>query len=451
MVTDSTTHDSRQAVFRTAITHFIATRREEKLKGAPDTQGKYDYAIWLADAARRSSQIQAVTHVLKASHADARGSSLHVQPRDLPQHAEIGSHLLGEDFAEDVVGNAAALDVYKFLKVEVDGQRLLDWIMAGDGDLAAALSRNTDEARAWMQAFAKLVRNDTQPSTHPLAKQLYWLVGEEPQQDEQYQLLQPLFASSLAHVVHADIQVARFGDDNKLARQRWRERKPHEQPYRDYPGLAVRKLGGTKPQNISQLNSERGGINYLLPSLPPRWSPRKRIRVLKRDSVFDDFLWFGNVRHLLGMLVRFLRSNPARILPTRQHREAIEQAIGQELALFGVTIRAAQPAGWSRTNDCRLPACERLWLDPDRTELQDRIDAAHPEWTEEDATFKRDYHWGSWADQVAERFGNWLNHQLRQAKLVTMAEKERSHWARQAILDVAWPIPLQRRTQGDRT
>lgn len=27
---------------------------------------------------------------------------------------------------------------------------------------------------------------------------------------------------------------------------------------REYPNLAVQKFGGTKPQNISQLNSERG-------------------------------------------------------------------------------------------------------------------------------------------------------------------------------------------------
>ena len=38
-----------------------------------------------------------------------------------------------------------------------------------------------------------------------------------------------------------------------------------------YASLAVQELGGTKPQNISQLNSERRGDNYLLASLPPVW------------------------------------------------------------------------------------------------------------------------------------------------------------------------------------
>jgi CRISPR-associated protein Csy1 len=72
----------RGKAFRAAIADFIDTRREAKLKGKDeddaDTASKYDYATWLTDAARRVSQIQAVTHVLKATHPDARGSSLHI-------------------------------------------------------------------------------------------------------------------------------------------------------------------------------------------------------------------------------------------------------------------------------------------------------------------------------------------------------------------------------------
>ena len=79
---------SRSSLFRAAIAGFIEARREAKLKGKDDdanTASKYNYATWLADAARRVNQIQAVTHVLKATHPDARGSSLHVAPTNLPQ------------------------------------------------------------------------------------------------------------------------------------------------------------------------------------------------------------------------------------------------------------------------------------------------------------------------------------------------------------------------------
>jgi hypothetical protein len=61
----------RGKAFRAAITEFTKTRRDAKLKGKEndaDTASKCEYATWLADAARRVGQTQAVTHVLKATH-----------------------------------------------------------------------------------------------------------------------------------------------------------------------------------------------------------------------------------------------------------------------------------------------------------------------------------------------------------------------------------------------
>ncbi len=442
---------TRRRHFREAIAGFIDERRALKLKAGddPDTASKFDYPLWLADAARRVSQIQAVTHVLKATHPDARGSSLHVAPASLPGHAEIGSHDLGDDYAQDVVGNAAALDVFKLLKIEIDGKRLLDWMQAGDVDLQAALSDDAEQANAWMQAFASMVRTDARPASHALAKQLYWLIGDEPQDDAQYQLLQPMFSSSLAHVVHAEIDDARFGEINKAARQAFREKTPSAEAYRNYVGLAVRKLGGTKPQNISQLNSERRGMNYLLASLPPpAWEQRRSLNLLGPETVLPAFFRFGGVRDLVRKLTRFLREDPDRSARTRSYREAVEQAIGQELAMFGVEIRVGYPAGWTRDPRCRLPRCEQLWLDPDRVELADREDPEHPQWLADDQTFRAEYDWGDWPNEVAERFGRWLNQRLRDGGApTTLAEPEMRHWSRQAILDVAWPVPHQRRAQ----
>lgn len=448
----------RGKAFRAAIANFIEARREAKTKGKEDDTGtasKYEYAIWLSDAARRVGQIQAVTHVLKATHPDARGSSLHVAPSSLPRNTEIGTHLLGEGYAEDVVGNAAALDVFKLLKLEVEGKRLLDWMQVGDADLRAALSDDAGQAGDWMQAFASLVREEARPSTHPMAKQLYWLVGEDRQDDTQYHLLQPMFSSALAHAVHADIQDARFGDANKEARQAKRDDKASDSPYRDYRNLVARKLGGTKPQNISQLNSERGGVNYLLASAPPQaWKPGAGASVLKLESVFDEkrgpLNAFGGMRELVRTLARFLMKNPDPVMATRDHRETIEQAIGQELAMFGVAIRGSYLTGWTRDEACKLPLCEQLWLDPDRTQLPERNDPEHSHWRESDLAFNEAYERGDWADEVATRFGLWLNGQLRKRsdKLVTLGEAEMRHFARQAILEIAWPTPMQRRAKA---
>ena len=444
---EETESESRSNRFRTTIASFIDARREAKLKGKPDDAGtasKYDYTTWLADAARRVGQIQAVTHVLKATHPDARGSSLHVAPTTLPGHREIGTHVLGQDYAEDVVGNAAALDVFKLLKLEVDGKRLLDWMRAGDPNLAAALSPDTTVATTWMQAFASLVREDSRPATHPMAKQVYWLVGEAPHDDRQYHLLQPMFSSSLAHAVHTEIQDARFGEDNMQAQQAFRRKQPADRAYRDYRGLVARKLGGTKPQNISQLNSERGGINYLLPSLPPpAWRADGRSGIAKRESVFEAFLWFGPVRQQLSALTEHLLAvqNKTGNMSIRDQRDALAKPLAEQLAVFGATLRERYPVGWTRADDCHLPQCERLWLDPERA------DPAHPGWNAEDAAFKADYDRGDWADEIATRFGLWLNDQLRKAGLVTMALADLEHWVSVVLIEVAWPTTRRRRAR----
>lgn len=434
----------RSERFRLSIMAFIDARREAKLKGKDDdsdTLAKYEYTNWLADAARRVHQIQAVTHVLKATHPDARGSSLHVQPTTLPQHAEIGSHSLGQDFAEDIVGNAAALDVFKFLKLEIEGRKLLDWMLLADSDLLTALNPDPALARSWVTAFSGLIRSETQAISHTRAKQLYWLVGDDPTDNTQYHLLQPLFPSSLSQAVHEDIQDARFGETNKLARQAHREKAAHTDTYRDYRNLVVRKLGGTKPQNISQLNSERGGVNYLLASLPPRWQSRNDIKLHNVASALNSLRNFKEVRQLLKQLTDLLLTNPSPNLETRLRREAIEQALAAQLLVFADSVQQLKGPGWTRKN-CELDLCEQLWLDPERTQMPLREGLEE----QQDLAFNAAYTWGDWPDQVAGRFANWLNAQLYSAGLTRLGESEAKHWARQVLTDSDWPVPMLRRS-----
>ena len=441
----------RGKAFRSAIAAFIEARREAKLKGKEDdadVASKYDYTAWLADAARRVSQIQAVTHVLKATHPDARGSSLHVPPDSLRQRTEIGSHELASDYAEDVVGNAAAADVYAFLRLKVEGKRLLDWMQEADSDLQAALSNDAGVASDWTQAFTSLARNKSKPTSHPMAKQMYWLIGENPARDDDYHLLQPLFPSSLVQAVHLNIQDMRFGECNKLACEAYRDKKPHEAPYCSYLDLVERHLGAPpkptnkqKHLNISHLNAERLGRNYLLASLPPRWKQNRFRNLLNIDSALDRFAHFAGVRQLLTTLADLLRPDPAGNVQTKKKREAIEQALGQQLPVFAASVQAGSEPGWSREPDCHLPLCEQLWLDPERAELPPR--EGHEQ---EDADFRAAYERGDWQDEVAGRFANWVNTQLRAAGLTTVGDNEFRHWARQAIVDAAWPVPLQRGT-----
>lgn len=423
----------RSRLFRHTINAFIQERRDAKLKGAEASDAlsaaKYEYATWLADAARRVGQIQAVTHVLKATHPDARGSSLHVAPQTLPRHREVGSHMLGSDYAQDIVGNAAALDVYKFLKLEVEQRRLLDWLLEDDADLLAALSPAPALAQSWAEAFKGLVRPHQTLSSHAMAKQVFWCVSGEPGDDAGFELLQPMFPSSLVHAVHADINDARFGERNQAARQARRQRQAHDGIYRDYPQLVIRKLGGTKPQNISQLNSERGGVNYLLASLPPKWRQQHPGNLLHLESVFSRLRRFEDMGELIEALCLLLQADPARSLRTRAQRERIERALGRALAAFGLSLRASLPPGWSRDRHCQLPLCEQLWLDPQRAQL-----ASADDHQDADQAFAAAFAQRRWPDEIAQRFGHWLNAILLQRGL-PVGDTEQAHWARQAVVD----------------
>lgn len=415
-----------------AIAIFIQERLQAKLDKLGEDDPKRQELLtlhqrdaWIDDAARRVTQIQAVTHSLKPIHPDARGTNLYVEPASLPVLQELGSHALGQSFSGDVVGNAAALDVYKFLKVEVDGTSLLAALLAQDSGALQALHEDPQQAMGLRDAFVGLTQPRAgAPSSHTRAKQLYWLTGSDACADEGYELLAPLFATSLAHAVHAQVQEDRFGESNKAARQARRERKAHDGVFHDYPGLAVQKMGGTKPQNISQLNSERGGVNYLLASLPPVWRSSDVRLPVHAGSVFEKlFTARVEVRKTVHELRVFLASEPEPNLETRQRREALIDVLLDEMVSFAGELRQTLPAGWTRDAERfqNLVIEEKLWLDPLRTELPGEADFAE-RWLRMD-----------WPAEVGKRFANWLNSQL--FGQLPVGDAEAREWKKELLTD----------------
>ena len=421
-----------KAGYRAAISAFLQERLQAKLdKLKPDDPQRdeviasFAHDVWLASAAKRVEQIQAVTHSLKPIHADARGTNLYVEPRTLPPLAELGSHALGERFVGDVVGNAAALDVYKLLKLEVNGRSLLTALLAQDADALAALHADPAQAEKLRDAFVSLTQPRAEgPSSHTLAKQLYWLTGTDACDDSHYILLAPLYATSLAHAVHAQVQEDRFGEANKAARQARRERKVHDGVFHDYPGLAVQNMGGTKPQNISQLNSERRGMNYLLSSLPPKWKVNAQRFPTHADSVFTRY--FDSrplVRQTVKTLRRYLESNPNPVKDTRDHRKELVDMLVDEMVNMAAELQHALPPGWT-LDDPRFSALnedEQTWLDALRAELPEEDDFAN-RWLAME-----------WPDAIGTRFGNWLNARL-EGKL-SFSDIEFRAWKKELLTD----------------
>jgi len=384
--------DKCDAVKEDANDPAAAAAQKEKLRQ------QFIPAVWLEDAARRAEQIQAVTHSLKPVHPDAKGTSLYCPPSTLTALDVVGSHCLGDSFAGDVVGNAAALDVYKFLKLPHAGRSLLALCVAEDVGLAAALSDDPAQAQAWMQAFASLVVPRGRLASHTLAKQLYWQTGDDPLDDAGFHLLAPLYASSLAHRVFETLQDDRFSDVAKTAREAKKANTFSERPVREYPQLAVQQLGGTKPQNISQLNSERRGNNSLLASLPPVWRSAELQPLLRTDSMFHRYSTRPEVRQSVKDLLAFLKTDPKRNLATRNQRAAWVALLIDAFLQFSAELRSLEP-GWSQTPACQLGDAQARWLDPEGVAATDaELGRAPPT---------------DIPERISAAFANWLNAQLR--------------------------------------
>lgn len=396
------------AHIRNAIAGFLQGRLQPKLDKLKDSEDEarqkliFDHqpAVWIADAVRRVGQIQQVTHAIKFTHPSADGSSLSSPGNPAAGPLTVGSHCLGAETLSDVVGNAAALDVYKFLRITVDGRTLLERAISSDPAFAEALSENAAKAAEWMEAFAGLPAPKGRPASHKLAKQIYWPVGEGA-----YHLLGPLLSSSLAHVVHKRIGDDRFSDEAKAARDARRAGKAHPHGYRDYPNLVIQSFGGSKPQNISQLNSERRGENYLLASLPPVWKSPAVRPPLKVETVFARYFERRKeVRRLTDVLRDFLRrvADAGTNIRIRETRADLVAELCSEVLHMGAELRAYLPPGWTTGTDCQLNLAEQCWLDPERG-LHDPDFAAH-------------VRLGDWKDEVCLRFGNWLNARLQTDK-----------------------------------
>lgn len=415
-----------------AIDDFLQSRLQVRLdKLQPDDPLRSDLIaafardVWLQEAASRVQQIQAVTHSLKPIHPGAKGTNLYVEPAQLAPLQEVGSHALGREFASDVVGNAAALDVYKLLKLEVGSQTLLAALLANDAGALQALHEDAEQAKALHDSFVSLTAARAGgPSSHARAKQLYWLEGDDAADDAQYALLAPLYATSLAHAVYGEIQEHRFGEANKAARTARRARKAHEGVFYDYPNLAVQKMGGTKPQNISQLNSERGGVNYLLSSLPPVWKASAVRLPVHASSIFDKlFIARPEVRDIVRAMRQFLESDPPPNKDTRERRESYTDALIDELVSCAGELQQLMQPGWTK-DDARFKELayeEQLWLDPLRAELPDQAEFAQ-EWLQME-----------WPAEIGKRFGRWLNaqHQNR----LPVGDVEARFWTKELLTD----------------
>lgn len=369
-----------------------------------DLELRYEPKAWLTDAAKRAGQINLVTHAAKFTHGDSKSSSIYSEA--VAQEGYLCTAALS-GLEPDAVGNAAALDVAKLLQTRVNGgDSLLASLKRGDHAALATFTDDANQLSEWIAGFSRALTSG-EPASHKLAKQGYFPAGEN------YHLLSPLFATSLVHAMHQKMIAFRFGDDVKAIWKARREKTWHPIPLTLFPDSAEIHFGGTKPQNISYLNSVRGGRSWLLSCQPPQWKKTEKPPTTLH-SIFTSGGQFdrranSTVQLLVSLLTRTGDYTNVRI------REARDEYIDALIDLLFVVASELQRDTWQNwTLSCeRLVSHQQLWLDPWRTKT--------------DEAFRLERDKDDWQVSVATDFALWLNARLSKA-LKDVGYVEQREW-----------------------
>ncbi|MBE0471097.1 MAG: type I-F CRISPR-associated protein Csy1 [Methyloprofundus sp.] len=329
----------------------------------------FSFAEWLPNASKRAKQLNLVSHPAKFTHPGAKTSSVIAQaPQENDGFLRFGNV---KDIGDDVFGNAAAIDVYKFLSLKLlDGKSVLQHIEHESELIQKQFSIPSLNFESLREQFL-LIKQDgnPEPLTSGQIKQVYFPVADE---ESDYHLLSILNSSGMMFALKDRINQVRFSDETKQAREDRKNKVYNAKGLYEIYDLTAIGFGGTQPQNISVLNSSNGGVAFLLKSMPPELDARK-VRLPKNDF-FKQTLWVKDYGRVLSHLNYLLNENWRNDMDIRQKRDQIFQEAVYQAAETLWQVRAHE-SGWSNFDTySSLPAWQKIWLDNARQEERETDD-----------------------------------------------------------------------------
>ncbi len=338
------------------ISDFLEARKQKPLKEgkkpAAEIESNYSIPVWVANAAKRASQLSLVSHPAKFSHPDAKTSPVlfigEFKPDGYLCSGNVPTH------QQDVIGNAAALDVYTFLSLSLDdGKSVLAHFEQQTALLKSLLKTDEDTFQVWRKQFLAIKQNCTNNKTYSQLKQVYFPIAED------YHLLSILYPSSLMTEHRERLRELKFSDATKQARDAKKKNEFHETGFNEIFGLLTQHFGGTKPQNISKLNSNNGGEAWLLPCIPP--SLQAQYVALPNIDFFKAMHWDKQLTELLKSLHKLLFTDYNNV-DIRAARKRVMTYLF-EWVLERAARLQMQPAAWSQAEGFALPEEQQIWLD----------------------------------------------------------------------------------------
>ncbi|MBC5851024.1 type I-F CRISPR-associated protein Csy1 [Vibrio metschnikovii] len=366
-----------------AIAAFFAERKEawlkknisaamsdaEVLEKQQECEQNFLLDNWLPDAAKRAGQISVASHPCTFSHPSARkNKNGYVSSIIAKNKPRIDGFLRSGNVSvePDALGNAAALDVYKFLSLEMSDQRSLLVHIEQESELARQLlDIPSCEFQALRDGFLKMVDSDQASVSSSKIKQVYFPIA-----DGEYHLLSLLTHSGHLFELRKRLDALRFGDAVKEARECKKMNHFHPAAYQEIFGLTTIGFGGTKPQNISVLNNQNAGKAHLLASIPPELTPRD-IR-LPRTDFFKESFTAWQAKEVLEALHRLFQTdyNNINLRDGRDYR--IQQYV--DLVIEKMWQVRLFLEAYSGELSSALPLEQKIWLYPEFAEQRHQED-----------------------------------------------------------------------------
>lgn len=360
-----------------AINQFLEERKEAWLKkniksSMSDAEVRdkniecdnvFSSSQWLPNAAKRAGQISISTHPCTFSHPSSRKNKNGYASSIIADSEQNNDGFLrsGNVMVEaDALGNAAALDVYKYLMLTLEDDNTLLSHLQNDTDTAKATLAiaNPSEDQRYenlRDGFLAMVTPNNEIVTSAKIKQVYF---PTPAINDDYHQLSILTPSGIVFDLRKRLDNLRFGDEVKACRDNKKNSKQGPS-YKEIYDLTTIGYGGTKPQNISVLNNANGGKAHLFMSMPPTLENRQ-ITFPTKDF-FMQSIYYNQCRKTFLALHDFYLQDKNN-MEERARRDALYQDIVDDIIEVMWNQRNVGQEQFIATHSA-LSSAQRIWLE----------------------------------------------------------------------------------------
>lgn len=284
----------------------------------------------------------------------------------------------------DMYGSASYAPTMKFLALTMsNGKSVLDNIKEGTLEAIELLALYGDYGDMLREEFKVLMqsKNNDAHITSSKIKQVYFPLGEN-----KYHLLSLLTPSAL--VFELKNRIATIKNDAKNKKELIAKGETPSS-FKEIYNLVTLKYGGTQPQNISQLNTENGGISKLLYSAPPTLEDHK-LR-LPRKNFFLECLKFKDFKRQFEEIKKLDTVSPDFKIPLEKQRKRRDRLFKEIVLTITEKLYAVRENIKEIPNT--LKHAQQIWLNKDKTIRAEETD--------------------NWEYEILDDMARWITDNLR--------------------------------------